>query len=81
MDKIKVALFVKGNIIAESLVSWEGTDYVRAGVTPNLLEMRYDISDALIIDGDVRAGAMTCRDKAIIATGYIAAKERTTNIC
>ncbi|QOR58263.1 hypothetical protein [uncultured phage cr106_1] len=74
MEKVKVNLVVKGDIISNGCISAR----VVGGYEPSLLSKvenldDYDISQAIIIDGNLICDNLIYTG-TVIATGYVAAK-------
>lgn len=75
MEKVKVNLVVKGDIISNGCIS---ARVVGGGHEPSLLSKvenldDYDISQAIIIDGNLICDNLIYTG-TVIATGYVAAK-------
>lgn len=74
MEKIKVDLYVKGDICLKDTIHYE---IIEGCYNANVLENdnRYDFSDALIIEGNLICDAMrTKTNTCIIAKGKILIK-------
>lgn len=73
MEKIKIALLVKGNIIATgdiaarriAIENGNEVSSVYAGVDPD--RDNIDISDAIIVEGDMRVNSINATQGGIIA--------------
>lgn len=73
MEKIKIALLVKGNIIATddivareiALENGNEESSVCDGVDPN--SERIDLSDAIVVEGDMRVSSINAMQGGIIA--------------
>lgn len=71
MEKIKVALFVKGNIL-----SHKGVVAQNVCANVSIADERFDFSRAVRVCGDLTVDADIIAGNAVIAaTGYISARE------
>ena len=70
MEKEKVDMLIRGNLICENKLTMGG---VISGYDEEL-DTQYDISCAIIIDGDVHVNAFDSSHSIVLVTGCVATK-------
>ena len=70
MEKEKVDMLIRGNLICENKLNGGG---VISGYDEEL-DTQYDISCAIIIDGDVHVNAFDSSHSIVLVTGFVATK-------
>lgn len=68
MEKIKVDLLIKGNLICEKMLTG-------GGVYPSAdLERYFDVSDAVTIDGDLVVQSFDSKEHTVAVCGFTVVK-------
>ncbi len=67
MERIKPALHVRGNIVIES----ESTPKMGGGINPWVSDRCVDLSEAIIIEGDLHLHSLDCAGHVVTCTGEL----------